>query len=121
MILSCRPQTAGHFRFVLSWFVSQSGSLPPRFSSLIRLNLTSESRYLSKRHDRSTDNSWFQPNGQPISPVPQKWRNCEGKISGRIKTLGRQQEKIAKMSSCDSARRQNYPFWVSEKSLARAM
>src|SRR5437764_2929048 len=81
MILSCRLQAADYFRFELSWFVSQSGSLPPSFSSLIRSNLTSESSYLSKRHDRSADNSWFQPNGQPISPVPQKWRNCEGKIS----------------------------------------
>src|SRR5882762_9769684 len=86
MTLERQSQTADYSRSARSWFVSQSGSLPPRFSSLIRLNSASGSRHSSKPHERCTGRScWFQQNAHPISQVTQKWKNCESKNLRRLK------------------------------------
>src|SRR5947209_2393400 len=86
MAVERQSQTADYSRSGRSWFVSQSGSLPPRFSSLIRLNLTSGPSYSSKPQKRFADRRcWSQQNGHPISQVPQKWKICEGKTSGESK------------------------------------
>src|SRR4029450_10595455 len=76
-----------HFRSVPWWFVSQSGSLPPRFSSLIKLSSTSEPSYSSKPQEPPPAPSFrSHQNAHPIPQEPQKWKNCKGKTSDKSKT-----------------------------------
>jgi hypothetical protein len=46
--------------------------------------------------------------------VPQKWRNCEGKIPDESKARSLEQQQIAKPIFWDAARQQIYLFWDSE-------
>jgi hypothetical protein len=46
--------------------------------------------------------------------VPQKWRNCEGRIPEKSKSSFFEQQPIAKPIFCDAARRLNYLFSDSE-------
>jgi hypothetical protein len=120
MTLERQSQTADYSRSGRSWFVSQSGSLPPSFSSLIRLNSTSGSRHSSKPHGRCTGRSCrFQHNDHPISRVRQKWKNCEGEILDESKARSLEQKQIAKSIFCDAARQQNYLFGIA-KNLSHA-
>jgi len=115
MTLKRQSQTADYSRSGRSWFVSQSGLLPPRFSSLIRLNSTSGSRHSSKPHERCAGRScWFQQNRHPIFRVPQKWRNCESQNRRRIKRLVLSRGSMTKPISSDTARRQNYLFGIAK-------
>src|ERR1044071_2288054 len=88
MTLERQSQTADYSRSGRLWFVSQSGSLPPKLSSLIRLNSTSGSRHSNRPHERFMDPScWLQRNSHPIFQARQRWKNCEGENLLRVKDV----------------------------------
>jgi hypothetical protein len=51
--------------------------------------------------------------------VPQKWRNCEGRIPEKSKSSFFEQQPIAKPIFCDAAQQQNYLFGIA-KNLSHA-